>query len=97
MIMLIDERIKELRNKSGLTQKELAKRIGVTRATVNSWEMALSAPSCSCLSELSKVFGVSTDYLLSLDDGVKIDISDLNSREQEMVMQLVDYFKTAKK
>lgn len=96
MIMLIDERIKELRGKSGLTQKQLAKRIGVTRATVNSWEMALSAPSCSCLAELSKVFGVSADYLLSLEDGIKIDITDLNEREQEMVMQLVDYFKMQK-
>lgn len=97
MIILIDERIKELRNKIGLTQKELAKRIGVTRNTVNSWEMAISSPSCVCLAELSKVFGVSSDYLLNLDDGVKIDISDLNEREQEMVMQLVDYFKTSKK
>lgn len=97
MIILIDERIKELRNKIGLTQKELAKRIGVTRNTVNSWEMALSAPSCNYLAELSKVFGVSADHLLNLDDGVKIDISDLNEREQEMVMQLVDYFKTIKK
>ena len=96
MVMLIDERIKELRDKSGLTQKQLAKRIGVTRATVNSWELAHSAPSCGYLAELSKVFGVSTDYLLGLDDGVKIDISDLNDREQEMIMQLVDYFKTSK-
>ena len=96
MIMIIDERIKELRGKVGLTQKQLAKRIGVTRATVNSWEMALSAPSCCYLAELSKVFGVSADYLLSLDDGLKIDIAGLNEREQEMIMQLVDYFKTSK-
>lgn len=97
MILLIDERIKELRGKSGLTQKQLAKRVGVTRTTVNSWEMALSAPSCNYLAELSKVFGVSADYLLNLDDGIKVDIADLNNREQEMVMQLVDYFKTSKK
>ena len=96
MVILIDERIKELRDKSGLTQTQLAKRIGVTRNTVNAWEMALSAPSCGCLAELSKVLGVSADYLLGIDSGVKIDISDLNDREQEMIMQLVDYFKTSK-
>lgn len=96
MVILIDERIKELRNKNGLTQKQLAKRVGVTRTTINSWEMAISAPSCNYLAELSKVFGVSADYLLNLDDGIKIDISDLSDREQELVMQLVDHFRSLK-
>lgn len=97
MILSIADRIKELREKSGMTQSQLAKRLCVSRGAVNSWEMSLSAPSCICLIELSKIFSVSTDYLLSLDDGVKIDITALNDREQEMVIQLVDYFKTAKK
>lgn len=96
MVILIDERIKELRNKNGLTQKQLAKRVGVTRTTINSWEMAISAPSCNYLAELSKTFGVSADYLLNLDDGIKIDISDLSDREQELVMQLVDHFRSLK-
>lgn len=96
MIIDIAERIKYLREKSGMTQIQLAKRVHVSRNTVNSWEMSLSNPSSICLAELSKVFGVSTDYLLSLDDGMRIDITDLNEREQEMVMQLVDYFKTTK-
>lgn len=96
MILFIADRIKELREKSGMTQAQLAKRLCVSRGAVNSWEMSLSAPSSICLVELSKVFGVSADYLLSLDDGLKIDISELNDREQEMVMQLVDYFKASK-
>lgn len=96
MILFVADRIKRLREQSGMTQAELAKRICVSRGTVNAWEMSISAPSCSCLAELSKVFGVSADYLLSLDDGIKIDITDLNEREQEMVMQLVDYFKINK-
>lgn len=97
MIIDIADRIKHLREKSGMTQIQLAKRLHVSRNTINSWEMSLSNPSCVCLAELSKVFGVSADYLLSLEDSIKIDIADLNNREQEMVMQLVDYFKTSKK
>ena len=68
----------------------------ISRNAVNSWEMSLSTPSSIYLVELSKIFGVSTDYLLSLDEGVKLDITDLNEQEQEMVIRLVDYFKSMK-
>lgn len=96
MILFVEDRIKSLREKSGMTQTQLAKRLRVSRSAVNSWEMSLSTPSSIYLAELSKIFGVSTDYLLSLDDGIKIDITDLNEHEQEIVMQLVNYFKSLK-
>lgn len=96
MILFIADRIKSLREKSGMTQSQLAKRLCVSRNAVNSWKMSLSTPSSIYLVELSKIFGVSTDYLLSLDEGVKLDITDLNEQEQEMVIRLVDYFKSMK-
>jgi len=96
MILFIADRIKTLREKSGMTQTQLAKRLGISRSAVNSWEMSLSTPSSIYLVELSKIFGVSTDFLLSLDDGVKLDITELNEQEQEMVIRLVDYFKSMK-
>ena len=58
------ERIKALREARGWTQAELARRINITRNGVNSWEQGLSMPSPACLVDLSKVFSVSTDYLL---------------------------------
>ena len=96
MILFIADRIKSLREKSGMTQTQLARRLGISRSAVNSWEMSLSTPSSIYLVELSRIFGVSTDYLLSLDDGIKVDITDLNPQEQEMVIKLVDYFKSLK-
>lgn len=96
MIIETAERIKCLREKSGLSQIQLAKRLHVSRNTINSWEMSLTNPSSVCLAQLSKTFGVSADYLLNLDDGIKIDISDLSDREQELVMQLVDHFRSLK-
>ena len=96
MILFIADRIKTLREKKGMTQTQLAKRLGISRSAVNSWERSLSTPSTIYLAELSRIFGVSADYLLSLDDGVKIDITDLNVQEQEIVMQLIDYFKESK-
>lgn len=96
MILFIAERIKTLREKAGLTQTQLAKRLGISRSAVNSWEMSLSTPSSIYLVELSRIFGVSTDYLLSLEDRVKIDISDLNEQEQEIIIKTVAYFKSLK-
>lgn len=96
MILFIADRIKTLREKSGMTQAQLAKRLGISRSAVNSWEMSLSTPSSIYLVELSRIFGVSTDYLLSLDDGLKIDISDLDEQQQEIVLKLVDCFKASK-
>lgn len=97
MILFIADRIKTMREKHGMTQSQLAKRLGISRNAVNSWEMSLSTPSSIYLVELSKIFGVSTDYLLSLDSDLKIDISDLNEQEQEIVLKLADYFKSLKK
>ena len=96
MILCIADRIKTLREKAGLTQTQLAKRLGISRSAVNSWEMSLSTPSSIYLVELSRIFGVSTDYLLSLDDRVKIDITELNEQEQEIIIKTVDYFKSLK-
>ena len=94
MILFIADRIKTLREKAGLTQTQLAKRLGISRSAVNSWEMSLSTPSSIYLVELSRIFGVSTDYLLSLDDRVKIDTTELNEQGQEIIIKTVDYFKS---
>ncbi len=61
------ERLKDLRDRLGYTQSDLAKKLSITRASVNAWEMGISAPSTSWLVELSNLFHVTTDYLLGLD------------------------------
>ena len=95
MILFVGDRIKTLREKSGMTQAQLAKRLGVSRNAVNSWEMSLSTPSSIYIAELSKIFGVSTDHLLGLEEGIKIDITDLDERKQKIIMQLVDCIKSS--
>lgn len=41
---MIDQKIKILREKRGITQSELAKKLGITRSGVNAWEMGISVP-----------------------------------------------------
>ena len=64
---MIAEKIKSLRQQDSLTQAELAKRLGITRSSVNAWEMGISAPSTQYLVELANIFKVSVDYLLGID------------------------------
>lgn len=80
---MIGEQIKETREKNNLTQSALAKRLGISRSAVNAWEMGISIPSAQYLIELSKLFNVTTDYLLGLDTRETIDISSLDEAEKK--------------
>lgn len=93
---MIAERIKNLREKNNLTQSSLAKKLNVTRSSVNAWEMGISVPSTALIVDLARLFHVSTDYLLGLDENVTLDISALTDREIMILYELVEYFKSQK-
>ena len=84
------ERIKALREARGWTQAELARRINITRNGVNSWEQGLSMPSPACLVDLSKVFSVSTDYLLGVERLDTVNVTGLDEKDVAMLAQLAD-------
>lgn len=86
------DRLKGLRAKMGLTQSDLAKKLSLTRASVNAWEMGLSAPSTPFIVELSRLFHVSTDYLLGLDDTAVIRTDNLSDEEIAVLMNTVQCF-----
>ena len=64
---MISDRIKFLREKAGYSQAQLAKKLDVTRSSVNAWEMDLSTPTSQYVVAMARLFHVSTDYLLGLD------------------------------
>ena len=61
----LNERIKQLRKKSGFTQLELAEKVHVTDKAVSKWETGEGNPEISILIELAKIFNVTLDYLLT--------------------------------
>lgn len=87
---MIYDRIKQLRESRSLTQAELAKELGITRAAVNAWEMGLSAPSTTYLVELARRFRVSTDYLLGLEHNSTLDISGLSDESVAVLCRLAE-------
>lgn len=89
---MIGEQIRATREKNGLTQSALAKKLGISRSAVNAWELGVSVPSAQYLVELSRLFKVSTDYLLGLTNREMVDISGLADEEKKMVYSFLEYF-----
>ena len=62
--MILAEKIMALRKKKGWSQEELAEKLEISRQSVSKWESAASIPDIERILALSRLFGVSTDYLL---------------------------------
>lgn len=63
--MTLGQKLKEIRKRFGLSQEQLAEIINVSRQAITKWESDNGLPDVSNLQELSKVFGVTVDYLLN--------------------------------
>lgn len=94
--MVIGDKIKYLREEHGLTQTMLAKKLCITRSAVNAWELGISVPSTALIIEISRLFHVSSDYLLGLENTATLDISVLSQEEIEILYTLIKYFKSKK-
>ena len=62
--MILANKIIALRKKAGWSQEDLADQLGVSRQSVSKWEGAQSIPDMDKIVQMSRIFGVSTDYLL---------------------------------
>ncbi len=89
MIIKIGERIAELRNKRDLSQSALAKSLGVSRSSVNAWEMSISIPTIEKIIDIADYFKVSIDYLIGYNDKLTVDISNMGDTEKKYVYNLI--------
>ena len=65
--MEIGNKILELRKSTGLSQEELAEKVGVSRQTISKWELGETSPDIKQAKELSKIFNISIDELVNND------------------------------
>lgn len=91
---MVADRIKHLREQHSLTQTELAKQLGITRSSVNAWEMGISVPSTQYLVLLSEIFGVTTDYLLGISDKEYVSTEGLTDEDIAIIHRLIAHLKT---
>ncbi len=89
------EKLMELRRKAGLSQEQLADRLGVTRQSVSKWESGAAMPELGKLIALSELFGVSIDYLVKDGDALDPAAEQESSRsarvEEKLDMLAQDY------
>lgn len=85
---MIYKKIVFLRESNHLTQSALAKILGITRSSVNAWEMGISTPSTQYIVELAQYFNVSTDYLLGIESTATLNLEGLLDEDIEILYQL---------
>lgn len=87
-------RLRELRNKNGLTQNEIANKLGVSGQTILNWENGIYEPKISQLIELADLFDVSVDYLIERKTSVNraSDIcNELDKISKEEILGFIKY------
>lgn len=89
--------LKRLRLKKGMTQADIAKDLGLTKSVISAYETGLRLPSYDILIHIATIFGVSTDYLLGLENNKKqeLDLSGLTDAEIDALSQLIKAMKEA--
>lgn len=65
--MNLSDKILKLRKQNGLSQEELAEKLNVSRQAISRWKLGSAQPDVSNILQLSKLFKVTTDYLLQDD------------------------------
>jgi len=83
--MNLSEKIFELRKAHGMSQEQLAEKMGVTRQSISKWESGESLPDVDRLPELSRIFNVTTDYLLKPSE-----VDELTIRTEQLEKQQKD-------
>ena len=97
--MNFGDQLKKIRQKKGITQEELAKRINISRSNIANYENNKNMPSIDILKKLSSVFEVSADYLLgnttmeNPKKEIENHLSKLNLTEEEYSLYIENAIK----
>lgn len=89
--MKLSDKIIELRKSKAMTQEELAERLNVSRQAVSRWESGSVMPDAGNILQLSKLFGVTTDYLLHDDYRSDNDIPSVKAIQSDYSGQVLFY------
>ena len=91
--MLLGNRIRELRKKKGISQEELAEKIGVARQTISKWELGETSPDLKQAKELSRIFKISLDELTNNDiKEVLIEKTSNTEKLAGLILKLIKFF-----
>lgn len=88
---VFSQRLKQLRKKSNMLQKDVANKLGITESAYGYYEQGRREPSNETLKQLANIFGVTTDYLLGITDDpilTEKDEKDIAKRMKKLKQDL---------
>ena len=85
-------RIKKLRQSKNLTQLQLAKRLNISKSMISAYENDIRLPSYDVLIKLSRIFNVSTDFLLGINSKRTINVTGLTDKQIEIINTIIGEF-----
>ena len=68
VLEIFSERLKDLMKTKDISLKELSEQIGIPKSTINGWTLKISLANIYGLKKIAMFFGVTTDYLIGLED-----------------------------
>ena len=92
----VSNTIKNLREISGMTQTDLAEKIGVTKSMISAYEKGIRNPSFKVLYQLCDIFQVPESLFFddkTLSEKFVVDITDLTKQQQNIIVSLLNEFK----
>ena len=93
---MLGQRLYEIRTSLGWSQVELAKKLNISKQTVSNWENENIQPSIEMLVRLAKVFNVTTDFLLGLDDVPRLNVEGLPTAVVSHLSLLIEDYRNAR-
>ena len=92
--MKLSDKILTLRKRGGMSQEELAEKLNVSRQAVSRWELGSAQPDANNILQISKLFGVTADYLLNDDYDSDNDLPKVKKVREDHSRQILVYLVT---
>lgn len=83
------DKLKRLRESREWSQAELARRSGITKSAISTYELDMRTPSADVVKAFAKVFGVSADYLLGIAERRTVEVEGLSEHDEALIRELV--------
>jgi len=84
------DKLRQLRTLKGLSQEQLAKRMGITKSMISAYENSVRQPSYDVLMRIALFFNVSMDFFFGFDKRKYLDVTNLSDTQVSVLSKIID-------
>lgn len=89
--------LRMLRERYGLSQEELGRRVGRAGSVISNYENNLKTPTLDVLTTMAAIYNVSLDYLVGFEKKDQVLLNDITDRQRDLIHRLIKEFKESTK